>query len=115
MLENSESVLNSVLPSKRAEADSQAKIDAAIKTITSLCDDKELRIVRDSATVSHIVIPVVPVASACGNLNDEQLEHVAGGKGTESTITTTASYPAIEPATADIGEIEVSVTPCLVT
>jgi len=119
VLENTDTVFNSVLPPKGSEADSQPKIDAALKKISNLDEGKEIRIVRDSATTSHIVIPASPVASASGKLSDQQLEHVAGGKGTESTQTNTTVQAEAEVAEAAAVEVAVAVAvvvvPCAVS
>ena len=123
VLENTASVIYAVLPPIEGQAKYQSRIDQAVKQISSLPETVELRIVRDSARKSHVVIPATPAAVASGKLSDEELEHVAGGKSTVATQTNsvqtaetvTTEVQTTETTTSVAAEVEAVVVPCFIS
>lgn len=131
VLENTASIIHAVLPSIADQSRFQAKLDQALKRISSLPETMELRVVRDTAHVSHIVIPAAPSAVASGALSDEQLEQVAGGKSatstyqTQTTATTSTVAAEVEAEAVEVqtaattttvaAEVEAVVVPCFIS
>jgi hypothetical protein len=83
----------------------------------------ELRVIRDTDHVSHMVIPAAPSAVASGALSDDQLEQVAGGKSHTHTSTVQTQTQTAVTTTTEVAEAEVSVVaavvvavvPCFIT
>lgn len=131
VLENTPSIIYAVLPPVADQVQFQSKLDQALKRISNLPEAVELRIVRDTAHVSHVVIPAPPAAIASGALSDEQLEQVAGGKSatstyqtqtgvTTSTVAAEVEAEAVEVQTAATtttvaAEVEAVVVPCFIS
>jgi hypothetical protein len=79
LLENTATVINAILPPKGDMARYEARIQKAVQMLSDLPEDMEVRLHRDSAIRSYIVIPEAPAHG--GELTDAQLEQVVGGKG----------------------------------
>lgn len=131
VLENTPSVLYAVLPSQEEQGQWQAKMDQALKRISSLPEGVELRVVRDTPHTAHIVLPSLAAAAASGALSDQDLEQVAGGKSatqtyqtqtgvTTSTVAAEVEGEAVEVQTAATtttvaAEVEAVVVPCFIS
>lgn len=130
-LENTPSVIYAVLPPLAEQAQYEKQLAEASTRIADLPDNVELRIVRDTPSKAHIILPLVPGALAAGVLSDEQLEQVAGGKSSVSTeqtaVTATTAATAAEAAvdavevqtvattTTVAAEVEAVVVPCFIS
>lgn len=79
LLENTPTVINAILPPKGDMARYEARLQKAVQMLKDLPEDVEVRLHRDSATRSFIIIPEAPAHG--GELTDAQLEQVVGGKG----------------------------------
>ena len=123
VLENTLSIIHAVLPTIADQERFQSKLDQAFKLISNLPATMELRVVRDTDHVSHMVIPAAPSAVASGALSDDQLEHVAGGKSHTHTSTVQTQTQTAVTTTTEVAEAEVSVVaavvvavvPCFIT
>jgi hypothetical protein len=117
VLENTLSIIHAVLPTIADQERFQSKLDQAFKLISNLPATMELRVVRDTDHVSHMVIPAAPSAVASGALSDDQLEQVAGGKtGTSTVQTQTTATTTTVGAEAEVAvAVAVVVTPCFIT
>src|ERR1700691_5131258 len=82
LLENTPTVINAILPPKGDMARYEARLQKATKMLAELPEDMEVRLHRDSAVRSFIVVPEPPAHG--GELTDAQLEQVVGGKGGSS-------------------------------
>jgi hypothetical protein len=78
-VENTPTVINAILPRKEDMPQYHAQLDNAVKLLDRVPANVEVRIHRDSDTRSYFVMPVAP--RAMGELSEEDLEQVAGGKG----------------------------------
>lgn len=131
VLENTPSILYAVLPTMDDQSKYQALLDKAVSRISSLPENLELRVVRDTPHKSHIVIPAAPAAVATGKLSDEDLEQVAGGKSHTTTnenaeaettavqsaeaVTTTVEAQDVATTSTAVAEVEVVVVPCFIS
>jgi len=128
VLENTNNVSYGVLPTLTEQAEHSEKLQRAVKRLEALPENMELRIVRDTANKSHIVIPAIPAAA--GALSDEALMQVAGGgveatttnttqtveaETTEAAVTTTTEAQDVETTTTAAAEVEVAVVPCFIS
>jgi len=129
ILENAPTVMYAVLPPVSDNAKYQTHIEQASKRISLLPENVELRVVRDSATKSHIILPAAPVFAGSGKLSDEELEQVAGGKTSTSTnqttqaettqtaVAETTTIEAAEAVTTAVAYAEVAavIVPCFIS
>lgn len=119
VLENTPSIIHAVLPTIADHERFQSKLDQAFKLISNLPATMELRVVRDTDHVSHMVIPAAPSAVASGALSDDQLEQVAGGKTATSTVqtqtTATTTTVGAQAEVEVVVGIVVAVVPCFIT
>ncbi|MBD2131439.1 NHLP leader peptide family natural product precursor [Sphaerospermopsis sp. FACHB-1094] len=53
---------------------------------TELADDVEIQVIEETPTTFYLSIPVKPSAGVEGELSDEELEAVAGGKSIEISV-----------------------------
>ena len=81
VLENTPTVIHAVLPPKADMQRYASRLPKAVALLSDMPDTIEVRVHRDSAARSFLVIPAVPAAVKTGELTDAQLEQVAGGKG----------------------------------
>jgi hypothetical protein len=88
ILENTPTVIHAVLPPKSDMERFASRLPKAVVLLTEMSDTVEVRVHRDSATRSFIVIPALPAAVKTGELTDEQLEQVAGGKHSDRDVST---------------------------
>jgi hypothetical protein len=88
LLENTPTVLHAVLPPRTDMARFQPRFDAAVRRLYDMPDNVEVHIHRDSATRVFVVIPAAAAAPARGEMTDQQLEQVAGGKTAAATVQT---------------------------
>ena len=80
LLENTPTIIHAILPPVGDMARYETRLQKAVQMLKDLPEDMEVRLNRDSATRSFIVIPAPPAHP--GDLSDAQLEQVVGGKGT---------------------------------
>lgn len=130
LLENTPNLVHAVLPARSEMGAHSAKFDRAIDQLRNLPDDIEVRVVRDTAKKSYVVLPAIPAAIAAGELSDADLEQVAGGKSstatyeaevaetsavqTEEAVTTTTEAQDVETTSTAVAEVEVALVPCFI-
>jgi hypothetical protein len=117
VLENTPSVTYAILPTLADQPQFQAKLDQAMKRISNLPESMELRVLRDTAHVSHVVIPNSP---ASGALSDSELQKVSGGGSTATTTvqtqtTVTTTTVGAEAEVEVVAVVAVAVVPCFIT
>lgn len=111
VLENTPTVVNAVLPPKADMQRFAPRIQKAVQLLSDMPDNLEVRVRRDSATRSFLVIPALPAQIKPGELSDAQLEQVAGGKGGGKPVTGVAAVQtAIGVTTAVAAAEAVTVT-----
>jgi hypothetical protein len=126
ILENTPTVLHAVLPPRAEMERFASRLPRAVSLLTEMPDTVEVRVHRDSATRSYIVIPALPAAIKTGELTDAQLEQVAGGKGHDSRVATTtlAVQTAVQATTTAVNAegvtqvaiaVEGVVAPCFIS
>ena len=124
LLENTPTIIHAVLPPKADMQRYAQRMQKAVAMLSDMPDSLEVRVHRDSATRSFLVIPAVPAAVKPGELSDAQLEQVAGGKhhhrsAAVSTVTTAVSAVEavqVAAAAADVAAaVAAVVVPCFVS
>ena len=101
ILENTPTVIHAVLPPKAEMQRFASRLPQAVALLTDMPDTIEVRVHRDSAARSFLVIPAMPAAIKTGELTDKQLEQVAGGKtGTAVHQTAVGVTSAVQTAEA---------------
>ncbi len=128
VLENSSSIYYGVLPTIAEQEQYKDRLAKVVSRLESLPENLELRIVRDSAHITHIVIPAAPTSA--GALSDEALEQIAGGdceatstnttqsceaETSEVTVTETTELQDTETTTTVAAEVEAVVVPCFIS
>ena len=135
VFQNTPNVIHAVLPELSAMDAHEDAFNAAVARLKNLPESVEVRVVRDTANKSHVVLPVVPEAVAAGEMSDADLEQIAGGKShshvgvaaveleygvttavqTEEAVTTTTELQDVETTSTAVAEVEVALVPCFVT
>lgn len=137
LLENSPTVIHAVLPPKADMQRFASRLPKAVSLLSDMPDTIEVRVHRDSAARSFLVIPAAPAAVKTGELSDKQLEQVAGGKTgaavqqtvvgvtsavqTAEAVTTAAAAQDVAAVTTAAGVAEVAaavaavVAPCFIS
>lgn len=119
LLENSPTVIHAVLPPKAEMQRYASRLPKAVALLSDMPDTIEVRVHRDSAARSFLVIPAAPAAVKTGELSDAQLEQVAGGKTaaavhqTVATVTTAAA--TAEAVSTVAAAVEAVVVPCFIS
>jgi hypothetical protein len=128
LLENSQTVINAILPPIGDMAKYEARIQKAVQMLKDLPEDVEVHLHRDSATRAFIVLPEMP--ANVGDLTDAQLEQVVGGKGSShkdvavnvnNVVTATQGVQTAVGVTTEVGAIEIVgvavavVVPCFIS
>ncbi|MEE3327970.1 MAG: nitrile hydratase subunit alpha [Myxococcota bacterium] len=128
---NTDNLIHAVLPEHSQMDSHSAAFDTAVSNLRKLPENVEVRIMRDSAKKSHVVLPTAPAAAAGGEMSDADLEQVAGGKTSTATyeaevsvttavqmeeaVTTTTEAQDVETTSTAVAEVEVALVPCFVS
>jgi len=122
LLENTPTIIHAVLPPKADMQRYEQRMQKAVAMLSDMPDNLEVRVYRDSATRSYLVIPAMPPQVKPGELSDAQLEQVAGGKHHHRDVFTLTSAVTSFEAVASMvvaahAEIAVAaiVAPCFVS
>jgi hypothetical protein len=81
VVENSNEAIYMVLPGADFHDQVKTQIQSAIGRLQNLPEGKEVRIVQNTPNLQYIPLPAVSTISESGQLSDDALERVAGGKG----------------------------------
>jgi hypothetical protein len=111
VVENSNEAIYMVLPGADFHDQVKTQIQSAIGRLQNLPEGKEVRIVQNTPNLQYIPLPAVSTISESGQLSDEALERVAGGKGgglPDSVTTTTSTVQTSAAVTSVVAVVEVA-------
>ncbi len=112
VVENTNGAIYVVLPGADFHEQVKGQLQAAMGRLQNLPEGKEVRIVQNTPNLQYIPLPALATTDASGQMSDEALERVAGGKGGgggESTTTSTNSVQSAEAVTTAVVYLEVAV------
>ena len=111
VVENSNEAIYMVLPGADFHDQVKTQIQSAIGRLQNLPEGKEVRIVQNTPNLQYIPLPAVSTISESGQLSDEALERVAGGKGgglPDSVTTVTSTVQTSVTVTTLVAVAEVA-------